>query len=124
MPELTKGSGLLDYIEDPIFKFENVGPTDIVDYEFPFKQSVQGIEYIEKGCGCTSAYFMDGKIKGQLDLAKAHGNYEDGDTVISKFVFVWLNDGQPRFVADALKQKVPNPEKKWFKVQVTGTVTK
>jgi hypothetical protein len=123
MPELTKSTGIGEYVDDPNFNFGTVGPEDTIDYEFDFKKSVADLEYIEKGCGCTSAYFMDGKIKGQLDIAKA-GQYQDGDNTVSKYVFVWLNDGQPRFMADTVKQKVANPEKKWFKVQVHGTVTK
>lgn len=81
---------------------------------------------ISGNCGCTSAYFKDGKIKGTLDIKKANGSndYPNGETAVSKYIFVWLNDGQPRFIADELKQKQQNPLKSWFKLSLNGSVVK
>ena len=129
MGEITKGNGLLVLTDADTFDFgREVKPEDVLDYSFKFSGTGDQIEYIEKGCGCTSAYYdkETNTIKGQLDLAKANGNteYPNGETAISKFIFVWLNDGQPRFIADPLKQKQQNPEKAWFKLSLVGTVVK
>lgn len=126
MAELTVNNGLTILVSSDKYDFGEVNPTDILDYEFPFHGSGDQIEYIEKGCGCTSAYYdaETNKIKGQLDIAKANGSkdYPEGETAINKHLFVWLNDGQPRFVADAKKQKQSNPKKSWFRLNLVGSV--
>lgn len=126
MAEINENNGLNALVNKTKHLFGEVKETDVLEYEFDFLGSPSQIEYIEKGCGCTSAFFKDGKIKGTLDLKKANGSqaYPNGETAIEKFIFVWLNDGQPRFVADELKQKVQNPLKAYFKLSLNGSVVK
>lgn len=124
MAEITKANGLDEYVKDSIYKFGEVTPFDIVEYEFEFLGDPDDIGHVEKSCGCTSAYFKDGKIKGQLNIQQAQRNYEKGENPMNKYIFVYLNDGQPRFIADQLKQRQINPEKKFFKLQLAGTVVK
>lgn len=82
---------------------------------------------ISGNCGCTDAFFdtADNKIKGSLNIAKAsHKGYPDGETAVNKNLFIWLNDGQPRFTADPQKRKRQNPLKAWFKLELSGKVVK
>lgn len=83
---------------------------------------------ISGNCGCTSAYWDSEKhaIVGTLDMSKAGpaGGYPSGETPITKYVFVWLNDGQSRFEADSKKQQRNNPQKAHLRLTLTGKVVK
>jgi hypothetical protein len=126
MAELIKDKGLEAYIDDPIYNFGEVGASDTIEYSFAFKTGGDVIEYVEKGCGCTSAYWDEenNAIAGSLDMARAAPakGYSEGRTTVTKYVFVWLNDGRDRFTSDDKKQKVQNPDKEWFRLQLVGTV--
>jgi hypothetical protein len=126
MGEITKNSELAILVEDSIFNMGEVSPTDVIPYSFTFNGTADQIEYLEKGCGCTSTSYdeKNNKIVGTLDIQKANGNkeYPNGESSINKYIFVWMNDGQPRFVANLQKQKLLNPKKTWFKLALTGTV--
>jgi len=125
--ELTVNNGLLTLVDAAVFDFGEVGEKDIKSYAFEFKGSEDQIEYLEKGCGCSSAFYKDGKIQGELDIAQANGNqpYNEGESAINpKYIFVYLNDGEPRFIADSLKQKQANPAKTFFKLSLIGKVVK
>lgn len=128
MAEITADKGLLVLVDKEKFLFGEQKEDAVVEYSFKFQGDSGQIEYIEKGCGCTSAYFNEekGTIEGTLDLAKANGaqGYSNGETAVNKYLFVWLNDGQKRFIADKQKQKLQNPKKSWFRLQLVGTVVK
>lgn len=126
MAELNKENGLLTFVNYHQHDFGQVGPEETIEYSFEFLGSEQQIEYIEKGCGCTSAYWdaETNSIKGELDLSKANGSqeYPKGETSVLKHIFVWMNDGQSRFVANSLKEKQHNPKKSFFRLELVGKV--
>lgn len=126
MPELKNTNGGLTYVDSMTHYYGEVSEDAVIEYSFKFLKDGDEIEYLEKGCGCTSTEYSDNEIKGTLNLAKAKGNtaYLPGETVVTKYVFVWLNDGQPRFIADSLKRKLQNPKKKWFRLTISGMVVK
>lgn len=121
--ELNENNGLSVLINDATYNFGDVKEDDVIKYEFEFLGNPNQIQYIEKGCGCTSAYFEDGKIKGELDMAKAQ-SYESGENQVNKYVYVWLNDGQPRFMANNKKEKITNQNKAYFVLKLIGKVIK
>ena len=128
MPEIRGEAleALIDDVQNEMGSvvFGEVGPDDVIDYNIPFKGDPELIEYIEKGCGCTSAFFRDGAIQGQIHVNQANGNqnYQPGLTTINKYVTVYVNDGQPRFMSDNLKQRKTNPQKSWFRIKLTFSV--
>lgn len=124
--QLTEANGVQLYFDNLVFNYGDVAGDAVVEYEFPFKGEADQIEYVEKGCGCTSAYYEDGKVKGQLELAKTAppNGYGDGSTPVMKYVFVYLNDGERRWVADERKQKQMNPNKSFVRLTLTGNVVK
>ena len=103
------------------FDFGQASPTDVIEFEFDYNDHPDSIHYLEKSCGCTSAYFEDGKIKGVLDLNKT-GNYSSGETNVVKWVTIYLNDGEDRFIADDKKRKIINPNKGTIKLSIRGRV--
>lgn len=123
MAEIKKETGLLLMVDKDIINLGEAKKDDVFDYEFEFKGTPEQIEYIEKSCGCTSAYFEDGKIKGKLDISKTQtSDFPEGETVITKYIFVWLNDGQSRFIANERKERIGNPIKSYFKLTLTAKV--
>lgn len=123
MSELTLNTGIQIYVEAPTFQFGERGPEDVVEFAFDYKANGNTIEYIQRGCGCSSAYWDEdnNQIKGTLELSKA-GNFQPGETPVSKDFLVYLNDGQKRYIADEAKQMVTNPNKTWFRLMIAGTV--
>lgn len=128
MGQITEVNGLDLFVENGVYNFGEVGPEDVIEYSIKFLKSADDIESVQKGCGCTSAYWDDEKhaIVGTLDMSKAGpaGGYPTGETVITKYIFVWLNDGQPRFEADSKKQQRNNPQKAHLRLTLTGKVVK
>lgn len=124
MAEINKENGLLALVDNDTYDFGEVSQDAVIEYSFPFKGSDAQIEYIEKGCGCTSAYFENGAIAGSLDLPKANGNreYEPGETAVQKSIVVWLNDGQPRFIPNHRKERMMNNNKSFFRLNIAGKV--
>lgn len=124
MAEINKENGLLALVDNDTYDFGEVSKDAVIEYSFPFKGSDAQIEYVEKGCGCTSAYFENGKIKGELNLAQANGGreYEAGDTAVQKSIVVWLNDGQSRFTANHRKERMMNNNKSFFRLNIAGKV--
>lgn len=125
MAEL-KGSDLLKYVDSPIGVYGQVKPTDIVNITFPWKGKKEDIMYIESSCqSCTKAHYDEAtnSIKATLTLSKAAKSYEKGSTGVTKDIFVWLNNGQPNYVADEVTlQKKINPEIPYVRLILTGTV--
>lgn len=126
MAQVTSSNGLNMYVDSEEYNFGEVSGNAIVKFEFPFKRGAEEIEYIERNCGCSSAFYEDGKIKGELNISQANGSqeYGEGETPIEKFIFVWLNDGHRRYLGDDKKQRQMNPLKSWFRLAIRGKVVK
>lgn len=128
MPEIRGEAleALIDNVQNETGSviFGEVGPNDVLNYNVIFKGDPALIQYIEKGCGCTSAYFKDGMIQGSINVNQANGSqdYLPGSTVVNKYVTVYMNDGEPRFTSDDLKQRKTNPQKTWFRIKLTFNV--
>ena len=126
MGQITNQNGLEVLVATDRYDFGEAKKDETIEYVFDFLGNADQIEYLEKSCGCSSAFFdeKEGVIRGKLDLSKANGNseYSPGETAINKMVYVWLNDGQPRFIANHLKEKQQNPAKSWFRLDVVGKV--
>lgn len=112
-----------EYFKENIFKFGQVGPKDVINFEFEFDGDKKDIEYIDKGCGCTDAYFEDGKIKGTLNLAQA-ASYSEGLNPVNKYVIVYMNDGEPHYVRDEMLRRKINQDKHTERLQIAGMVLK
>ena len=119
--ELNGTEELKQYVKTDVFKLGTVKSTDVIEYSFDFLGNANDdIEYLEKSCGCTEAIFKDGQIKGHLDISKS-GKIESGVTV-TKYIYVYIKDGEPRFLRDEKYRKIPNPNKNWFRLQLSGLV--
>lgn len=119
--EVTTSNGLTMLVETHEYNFGQVGPKDVINYDFKFLGLPSQIEYIEKTCGCTSAFLEGGYFKGEIDMAAA-GDYKPGENTVTKWVYVWLNDGYPRFIANERKEKQLNQLKSYFKLKIYGQV--
>lgn len=120
---IIEGQQALEYVSHSIYNFGEVSPTDVLEFEIEWYKDKSDIDYIVKGCGCTSAYFEDGKIKGTLDMQKA-GNFSNpGITPVQKVFTVWLNDGHSQFRAknERLEHEL-NPEKGQIRVTLFARV--
>lgn len=121
MSEVIKKEELDRYIDGRVFKFENAGHKDVVSFEFPFKATEDVIDYIEPGCGCTKAWFEDGKICGTLTIANVGGLNPEGSTAINKVVTVMLDPGERYLIAGEKKVKRVNEKKRFIKLTLAGT---
>lgn len=112
-----------DLFKETIFSFGTVKENDTVEFEFEFQGNKEDIQYIDKGCGCTDAYFEDGKIKGTLDISKA-SRYNPGLNPVNKYIHVYLNDGRGQYKADEKLRRVIDNDKESIRLQVAGMVEK
>lgn len=99
---------------------KDIDPDRIVEFETDFLGKEEDIEFVFGGCHCTDCWYADGKIRGNINIAKA--GYDRNTGSVNQHVFVYLNDGKPYFTTDARKRRVSNPEKGWFRVALNGMV--
>lgn len=121
MGQLTKNSGLLSYVDTDTWKFGTVSKDAELSFEFDFKQDEKVIDYIDPGCGCTKAWFEDGKIKGTLSIPRA-GNFVEGEHHVGKSVTVMLFPEIPYHIGGPKKEKKINENKPYLRLNIAGTV--
>lgn len=122
MAQLTEGTGLNDHVHSTKFEFGKRSATDVIRFEFDWLAPESAIQYIQSGCpSCTKVWYENGKIVGDLDLSKI-GGLVPGVNGVTKTATVWLNDGQPRYIAGDKKQQVQNPLKRSIVLTIFGSV--
>ena|SRR5688500_7227005 len=123
MAELTTTTGLNRFVDNNVLNLGEVSPTDKVSFSLPWLAKEEAIEYIDPVCRvCTSAGYEDGKISGVLDIAKTGMTFQPGETVVSKDVLVFLEDGQKRFIPGAKKIKQTNEFKTFIRIRLNAKV--
>lgn len=127
MSEIKK-DGVFEYVPFEIYRFKDVSLETEVQFEFPYLKDPDFIDYVDNGCGCTRAWFEDGKIKGILSVSKAgvpvdeNGVFLKGVHPINKTISVMLDPSQKYLEGGAKKEKVINQNKPWFRLTLAGTV--
>lgn len=109
------------YFEKQIVTLGERTEEEVVEFEFPFTGEPDDIQYIQKSCGCTDAYFKDGAVRGTLDM-KTAGRYQKGSNSVTKSIQVIMNDGKDRWISDDEKRIKPNPEKEIARLTITAVV--
>ena len=105
-------------------------PNDIIEFEFELNEGVTGdqIDQIATSCGvCTKAWYDQdvNKIIGTLDVSKAQGQYNMGQTPINKTIIVYLNDGRRRFIGkEGTKESIADPKKEMERLNIACVVQK
>lgn len=103
-------------------------PNDIIKFEFELNEGVtpDQIDHHTPDCLiCTKAKLIGNKLVGSLDLSKAQMQYNAGKTPINKVLYVYLNDGKPRFIGkEKTKEAMVNPEKGLERLTVACVVYK
>jgi len=93
------------FFKEKEFRLGSVKAGQVIDFVFEVKDAVKvPIEYIHKGCGCTTITEVDfekGIIKGNLDITKA--GYINTNQV-RKSITVCFDDGENEY------QKNPNSD--------------
>lgn len=127
MSEIKKDE-IFQYVPFEIYRFNNVSQDAEVEFEFPYlKPDHNFVHYVDNGCGCTRAWFEDGKVKGVLSVSKAgipldNGVPAKGTHPINKTITVMLDPSEHYLVAGPKKEKVINQKKPWFRLTIAGTV--
>lgn len=103
-------------------------PDDVISFEFELNDGITGeqIDHIVPDCGvCTKAKLVGNKIVGTVTLSKAQVSYNPGKTPVTKNVYVYLNDGHPRFIGkDKTKEVMANPDKQFERLNIACVVNK
>lgn len=120
--EINKNNGLSDFVDNDTFNFNEVSNTAQVEFEFPFKKDKDVIHYIDNGCGCTKAWFEDGKIKGILSIDKA-GQFQAGINPVNKIVTVMLDPQIQYITGGDKKEKIIDQNKRYFRLTLVGRVS-
>lgn len=101
-------------------------PTDIISFEFELNEGIteDQIDHIVPDCQvCTKAKLIGNKIIGTVDVSKAQYQYNSGKTPMNKTVFIYVNDGRPRFIGkDKTKEVMANPDKEFERLNIVFVV--
>ena len=102
---------------------------DFINFEFELNDWVdpdKHIDWVEPDCNvCTKVECRDNKIVGRIDVSKAQLQYNKGRTPITKMVFVYHKDGEPRFEgAPKTRKKITNKNKTVEKLNIAFVVQK
>jgi hypothetical protein len=99
---------------------KDIDPERVVEFETDWLGTEDDIEFVFGGCHCTDAWYSDGKIRGNIAVAKA--GYDRNTGSLNQHVFVYLNDGRPYFTTDSKKRRISSTEKEWVRIALNGTV--
>lgn len=122
MAELNPQIGSTNYVDESLHSFGTASKDDIIKGSFGWKAPIDTIQYIEPSCtGCTKTWLEDNVIHYELTISKVQ-TFTKGQTTVTKDIFIWLNDGQERFISNDKKQKILNPLKQYIKYRITGLV--
>lgn len=106
------------------FDMGEVGVTDKVTTFFELDElKADDIQYIWPGCGCSDAWYEDGKVYMTIDISQA-GDWKEARMPINKHAFVRLNDGEQEFIADPQKRRKTNEKRKLIRLHAFGVVVK
>lgn len=101
-----------------------VKSTDVVPFTIPWNGNARELQYFYRGCGsCTKLTFDEAGKKFDGTLTIANTGYQRTDNTVSKNVTFYLDDGVSEFTADKNGQRIPNPKKKKYSVQLKARVT-
>lgn len=120
MAEIKK-EDIGQYVPFNIWNFQAKSGKDVLRFEFPYLGDPEFIDYVEPGCGCTDAWYEDGKIKGILEIERA-GTYASGTNAINKTLTVMLDPTQRYLIPGEQKRKKVNQDKPWLRLSLAGTV--
>jgi hypothetical protein len=122
MAELNANTGSSEYVDELIHSFGSTTKDGIVKNSFGWKGTIDDIQYLEASCShCTKVWYEDNVIHYELTISKVQ-TFAKGQTTVTKDIYIWLNDGNERFISNDKKQKVLNPDKKYIKYRITGLV--
>lgn len=115
--------------KENIHTFGQKDINETINFEFELNDGVteDQIEWLKPDCGiCTTVRLSEDKKKvvGQTVLAKAW-DYVDRATPITKYVLIYLNDGEPEWIIDPeTKTRKINDKKGIERLNISGIVTK
>lgn len=114
----------MNYFKKEVFDVGEVGTNDKVTTFFELDELTEDkILYVWPGCGCSDAWYEDGKVYMTIDIAQA-GDWKESKTPLNKYAFVRIDDGLPEFEADSQKRRKPNDKRELRRLQAFGVVVR